>query len=95
MKISKLIRSDDYETSGHLKETIALIIDQNLTDLLPKIGAQTLVIWGSNDDAVSVDTTQTYKKLVPNCKVRIVWGAKHDPHLEKPEKFMEILEECL
>lgn len=83
--------SDDYRSAGAMRKTFVKIVNQDLTDLLPKIKVPTLIVWGSEDSVLNVNQTKTFKRLIPKAKVRVVWGAGHNPHLEKPEAFLEIV----
>lgn len=92
--VGKLLRGD-YAESGEMKEIFKKVINQDLTNLLPKIKTPTTVIWGENDRILPISHAKTLHSKIKNSRLRIVWGASHDPHLEKPELFIEILEESL
>ena len=55
----------------------------------------TIIIWGDKDSVLDVSQTKIFKKEIPNSTVRIVWGAGHSPHIEKPKAFLDILNEYL
>ena len=94
-RIGNLIGSADYKTSGELRKIFVKTVNQDLRALLPKIAARTVIIWGDKDRSLPVSQTKIFKKEIKDSKVRIVWGAGHNPHLEKTEQFLSILKEIL
>lgn len=94
-KIRNLIGSEDYKTAGEMQRTLVKVVNQNLESFLPKIKIPTFIIWGDQDKVLPVYQTKIFKKEIKDSKVRIVWGAGHDPHLQKSEQFLKILKEIL
>lgn len=87
--------SPDYRSAGTMRDIFVKVVNENLTYLLPKIKVPTLLIWGEKDTEVALWKTKRMRQLIPNSKLRVVWGAGHNPYLEKPREFMEILQENL
>ena len=54
---------------------------------LPGIVAPTLVIWGRNDQFVSVAHAEVLRRMLPNVQVQIWDHCGHAPQIEHPEKF--------
>lgn len=94
-KIKNVIGSFDYKTSGEMHKIFVKIINQDLIGLLPKIKIPTFILWGDKDNLLPVSQTKIFKERIKNSKVRIVWGAGHDPHLQKPEQLSSILGDIL
>jgi pimeloyl-ACP methyl ester carboxylesterase len=94
-KIRNTIGSPDYKESGELRKIFVKVVNQDLRLLLPKITAKTFIIWGDKDHLQPVLQTKIFKQEIKDSKVRIVWGAAHDPHLQKPEQFLAILNDIL
>ena len=88
---STIISSDDYKNAGNLLPTFKKIVAEYIEKDAKKLTIPTLIVWGENDQEVPLASAVTLKKLIPNSSLRIVWKAGHHPHLEKPEKFLEIL----
>ena len=55
----------------------------------------TLLIWGSRDAAVFVDSAQELRKQFDNCKLVIFDGVGHLPYEEVPEEFNRVVLEFL
>jgi len=92
--ISNLLKGD-YAESGEMKEIFKKVISQDLVNLLPKIKVPTTIIWGEQDKILPLSHAKILHDKIQNSRLRIVWGAAHDPHLEKFEQFIEILSEIL
>lgn len=94
-RLRSLLGSTDYKNAGTMRGTLVKVVSQNLRYLLKQITVPVLVIWGDKDSQLSVKMTKVYQQEIPGAKIRIVWGAGHNPHLDKPEKLLEILNEFL
>lgn len=91
-----LFSSSDYRSAlPAMKKTFASIVSTDLTHLFTQIRCPTLVVWGSHDRVLPVAHTKVYARLVPNCTVRIVYEAGHDPHIDDPTQFFAITDEFL
>ena len=95
IKIRNISGSEDYKNAGELRNTLVKVVNQDLTHLLKDIKAATLVVWGDKDSQVGVWRTGIFRREIPNSLIRGVWGSGHSPHLEKPEKFLEVLREFI
>jgi pimeloyl-ACP methyl ester carboxylesterase len=94
-KISNFIGSGDYKTAGNMRKIFVKVVNQDLRSFLPKIKIPTFIIWGDKDKTQPVSQTKIFKQGIKDSKVRIVWGAAHDPHLQKTEQLMAILKDVL
>jgi pimeloyl-ACP methyl ester carboxylesterase len=95
MKIGNIFGSADYKTSGEMRKILVKVSNQDLTAFLPKIKVPTFILWGDKDKMLPVAESKEFKKRIEGSKVRIVWGAGHDPHLQKPEQLISILKDIL
>jgi pimeloyl-ACP methyl ester carboxylesterase len=50
-----------------------------------------LVIWGGRDPIVPAAHAETVRGLVPTARVEVFEGAGHWPHLDRPDRFCEVL----
>lgn len=94
-KFSNTLSSEDYKNAGSLRESFSQIVKQDTRESAKKINAPTLIVWGENDKDVPLSSAKILKEIIPNSTLRIVWRTTHHPHLEKPDKFMEIIEEYI
>lgn len=92
--VSKLLCQDYFE-AGEMKEIFKKVVNQDLVDLLPKIRVPVAIIWGEQDKILPLAHAKILHDKIKNSKLRIVWGAGHDPHFEKPDEFLEIFNEVI
>lgn len=94
--IKKLIRhhfykniESDYIHAGKLKETLKLILDEDLTADIKRIQADTLLLWGENDPTkeASLANGRRMYQLIPKSRIEIIAGAFHHPHIDNPRMF--------
>ena len=64
-----------------------LMHDPRLESLLPRVRAETLVLWGAGDRLVPVDYAQKFGRLIPGARVEVIPECGHLIPLEKPEEF--------
>ncbi len=94
-KFSNSFGSSDYKNAGDLLEIFKKIVREDIAKDAKKIKIPSLIIWGEDDKEVPLSSAKKLKELISNSSLRIVWKAGHHPHLEKPEKFLEIIYEYL
>jgi pimeloyl-ACP methyl ester carboxylesterase len=67
-----------------------------LRNRLHRITSPALIIWGEKDNFVSRSHGETYAKLIPNSgELKIIPGAGHSVHVEKPEETAKLVREFL
>lgn len=91
--IYKLSGSSDYmDASPVMKETMRLVIAEDLKYLLPQIKTPTLLIWGKKDRITPTGDAKIMEQNIKNAKLVILHG-KHALHRENPEEFASIINE--
>lgn len=66
--------------------------NHSLRNRLHRISAEALVIWGEKDNFVPRSHGETYAKLIPNSRaLKIIVGAGHSAHVEKPEETAKLV----
>lgn len=98
-RLNEIVRarlgSEDYASAGPLRKVLVKVVNENLRHLLPKIKVPTLIIWGDKDINQYVKYAKIMRNEIQDAKLRIVWEAGHNPHVEKPKEFIQILKEEL
>ena len=95
-KIRNHVGSEDYKTSANvLKETMKIIVNEDLQYLLPKISVPTLLFWGSLDTATPISDARIMEKLIPDCGVIEYAGSSHFSYLENINNVNSVLNEFL
>jgi pimeloyl-ACP methyl ester carboxylesterase len=65
--------------------------DPKLVHRLHRVSAPTLVVWGRDDGLVPVAHGHRWAELVPGSRLEVVEGSGHLPHVEQPERFLEVV----
>lgn len=95
LKVQGMLGSTDYRDAGPMRKTFIKIVNEKLNKYLDRVRVPTLLIWGEKDDVIEVEYGKAMREAIADSHLRIVWGAGHHPHLEKPREFLEILKEHL
>lgn len=84
--------SEDYRNATPLmKQALVMAVNQDLTDRMPQIRQETLLVWGDNDTATPLSDGELFEKLIPNAKLHVINGTGHFSYAEKPAEFAQIL----
>jgi pimeloyl-ACP methyl ester carboxylesterase len=89
--IYQRIASDDYKDAGEMRPTLVKVVNEDLTPLLSRISASTLLVWGTNDDAVPVAHAKTMERLIPDAGLVLFEGAGHFAYLDEQARFCAIV----
>lgn len=88
----KHIGSDDYRNASPLmREILVNTVNLDITEEVKKIKAPTLIIWGTEDDAVSVERAYELENLIDNAGVVIYAGASHYAYLERLPQVNKVI----
>lgn len=74
-------------------QALQALYHYKLRDRLPEIECPTLVLWGRDDQLVSVKDAATLADLIPNSRTEIFDDTGHIPMLERPARFNALIEE--
>ncbi|MBR5547068.1 MAG: alpha/beta hydrolase [Clostridia bacterium] len=84
--------SADYKRlNPHMRKTFVKVINQDLTEYLPKIKASTLLIWGGNDTETPLWMGQQMEKAIPDAGLVVFDGRSHFAFLEEAQRFQVIV----
>ncbi len=82
--------SSDYANAGPLRPTFVKLVNEDLTPLLSRIQASTLLIWGDQDDSTPLSDAQTMERLIPDAGLVVLKGAGHFSYLDQPQRFRRV-----
>lgn len=89
------IASQDYKDAGPLRPILVKVVNEDFEGLLPQVGSSTLLVWGSNDDAVPVAQARAMERLIPDAGLVLFEGAGHFAYLDEPDRFCKIVRHFL
>lgn len=88
--------SADYQnTSGVMRNVLVKVVNEDLKEVMPKIVAPTLLLWGENDDATPLSDAKIMEQLIPNAGLVVLKNAGHYCFLEKSNEFLIIVNNFL
>jgi len=93
--VYKRIQSADYRDAGELRPILVKVVNEDLSTLLPRVKASTLLVWGSNDDAVPLQHAHTMEKNIPDAGLVVFEGAGHFAYLDDPDRFCVVVRHFL
>jgi len=86
-RLFPFLASRDYKNAGALRETLRLVVAEDLTHLLDKIRSQCLLVWGDQDQDTPLYCGETMKRLIPASELVVFPGAGHFPYIDQMNKF--------
>ncbi|MEW6617473.1 MAG: alpha/beta hydrolase [Patescibacteria group bacterium] len=82
----------DYLNAGKLKGTFLKIISEDLSVSAKKITTPTLLIWGENDIETPLSDGEKMARLITNSELKVISGAGHFVHKEKPQEVAKLVQ---
>jgi len=74
----KMIRRNDYyQASTMMRETMKLVIEEDLTPTLSLVTTPTLIIWGEKDDYVPLTDAHLMQRRIKKSRLEVIKGANH------------------
>lgn len=94
--VSYLLRMLDSSYST-IEKVIESVLDPNewLDGKLHEIKAETLVLWGKEDELMPVEFAYQFAENIPKTQLKIIPQCGHVPQIEKPKEFNQMLRDFL
>ena len=90
------VGSSDYKASPIvLKDTMKIIVNEDVKDILPNIKVPTLLIWGKMDNATPISDAKVMEKLIPDAGLVEYPYGTHFSYLENIENCKLVLDSFL
>lgn len=84
--------SADYRNASPImRQCLVKAVNEDLTDHLPYIKADTLLIWGDMDTATPLSDGRLMEKLIPSAGLVVLKGAGHYSYLDQPYVFDRVM----
>ena len=85
--------SADYRNaSPMMRQCLVKAVNEDLTELLPRIRQDTLLIWGNLDTATPIADAKLMKEKIPGAGLAVIPGTGHFSFLENPALFRSIMQ---
>lgn len=84
--------SADYRNASPLmKKALVMAVNEDLSDKLPLIREDTLLIWGDKDTATPLSDGQKMEREIPHAGLTVIPNTGHFSFLENQPLFFRIL----
>ncbi len=87
--------SEDYRQAGKMRATLVKVLRDDLSSLLGKITAPTLLIWGEKDPHTPLYQAKIMNKAIKNSRLVVLKGCGHFSYLEKLPHFCQLVSRFL
>lgn len=85
--------SADYRNATPImKQCLVKAVNEDLTECLPYITQETLLIWGEKDTATPLEDAKLMEKMIKNSGLAVIEGVGHFCFLENKFVFQKIME---
>lgn len=92
----KLAREQDYyNCPPELRRTMANVINEDISNLLTKVKAETLLIWGSEDKAAPFENSKIFEQRIDQCHLVSIRNAWHSPQYTHTKQVVQIVSNFL
>lgn len=92
----KRMGSTDYKNaSGIMRQVLVGTVNLDISEEVKKIKCPTLIIWGTKDEAVSVEDAYILEKLIDNSGVVVLENGTHYAYLEQLNYVVSIIKNLL
>jgi pimeloyl-ACP methyl ester carboxylesterase len=93
--VYRRIASSDYREAGAMRPVLVKVVNEDLSGLLGRVTAPTLLVWGTEDDAVPVAQAKRMDRLLSDSGLVLLEGAGHFAYLDQPGRLCRILHHFL
>lgn len=84
--------SEDYRNASPImRQCLVMAVNEDLTELFPKVNEEVLLIWGDKDTATPIEDAKIMEKKMPNAGLAVIPGTGHYSFLENPRLFRSIM----
>ena len=88
--------SADYKAASPvMKKTMSNLLSCDLTNVMPGINADVLLVWGEKDTATPLSEGKKMESLIKNSGLAPIAGAGHYPYIDNPRQFYAVLDAYL
>ncbi|HJS36576.1 MAG TPA: alpha/beta hydrolase [Burkholderiales bacterium] len=71
------------------------LVNEDLSDALPRVLAPTLILWGAKDDVAPLRNGRVLAWMLPHARLQTIEGVGHTPMTESPGRLRALLESFL
>lgn len=88
----KLARESDYrKATPEMRRTMASMLSVDVSHLLDRITAPTLIIWGAHDRTTPLSDGELMHEKIRGSRMVIIPDARHSPHITHPQQVADLI----
>lgn len=88
--------SADYKAASPImRQTLSLVVNEDMTPYMPKINLPTLLVWGGKDTATPVSDGKLMEQLIPEAGLVVFEHAGHYSYLDNLSGFLSVIQNFL
>ena len=89
----RVAKEHDYEkSSAIMKQILRLAVREDLTDDLPEITSQTLLVWGAEDKFTPLRDAEKMNKLIKKSLLVVIENSGHDVYRSQIDEFAGVVD---
>jgi pimeloyl-ACP methyl ester carboxylesterase len=89
------IASKDYQEAGAMRPILVRVVNEDMTPLMPRVRASTLLVWGDQDHDTPVAHGRRMEALIPDSGLVVFEGAGHFSYLDQAGRFCRVVRHFL
>ncbi len=95
-KLADKVGSEDYRNAGGImRQTFVKVVNDDISELLPEIDTETLLVFGEKDEATPVEKGKEMEKRMPNAALVIFENDDHYAYFHQWQRFNRVLDAFL
>ncbi len=88
--------SADYRmASPVMRQSMVKVVNEDVREYLPRIEAETLLVWGDQDQDTPLADGQLMERLIPGSGLAVLAGAGHFSFLDQQYQFLAVMRSFL
>ncbi len=88
--------SADYRAASPvMRQSMVKVVNEDVREYLPRIEAETLLVWGDQDQDTPLSDGQLMEQLIPGSGLAVLAGAGHFSFLDRQYQFLAVMRSFL
>ena len=95
-KLQSKSGSADYRmASPVMRQSMVMVVNEDVREYLPRIQAETLLVWGDQDRDTPLEDGKLMEQLIPGSGLAVLTGAGHFSFLDRQYQFLAVMRSFL
>lgn len=95
-KLQSRSGSADYRAASPIMRTsMVKVVNEDVREYLPKIQAETLLVWGDSDKDTPLEDGKLMESMIPGSGLAVLAGAGHFSFLDRQHQFLAVMRSFL